>query len=59
MYSSEDIDLFATFWNNKCYVVPVTECSQEKTLWFELAPKASGNCCMATDYEAEKIIENL
>ena len=33
-YSANDIDYFATYWNNKCYLVPVEECSVEKTLRF-------------------------
>ena len=59
VYSKEDIDFFATYWNNKCYLIPIEECSQEKTLWFQLAPRASGNCCMAADYEVEKMIEKI
>ena len=33
-YSANDIDYFATYWDNKCYLVPVEECSVEKTLRF-------------------------
>lgn len=33
-YTKEQIDYFATFWDGKCYMVPVEECSVEKTLWF-------------------------
>ena len=39
-YSSNDIDFFATYWNNICYLVPVEECSTDKTLRF--APSKSG-----------------
>lgn len=31
-YSSEEVDFFATFWKDKVYLVPVKECSSEKTL---------------------------
>ncbi len=31
-YTSQDCDFFVTFWNGKCYLVPVDECSNEKRL---------------------------
>lgn len=40
-YTKDEIDYFATFWNNKCYLVPVEEtASREKTLRF--IPPANG-----------------
>jgi len=33
-YSKEEIDYFATYWDNKVYLIPVEECSIEKTLRF-------------------------
>lgn len=33
-YSTNDIDFFATYWDNQCYLVPVAECSTEKVLRF-------------------------
>lgn len=39
-YSSEDVDFFATYWDNQCYLIPVSECSVDKTLRF--APTKSG-----------------
>ena len=33
-YSVNDIDYFATYWDGVCYLVPVSECSNEKTLRF-------------------------
>lgn len=50
-YSQEDIDYFATFWDNQCYLIPVAECSTEKTLWFKLSPNNYSNSCLAKDYE--------
>lgn len=55
-YHQEDIDYFATFWDNKCYLIPVTECSSEKTLWFQLSPYNYSKCCMAKDYELKEDI---
>lgn len=31
-YTSNEIDYFATIWNNQVYVVPVNECSDKKNI---------------------------
>jgi hypothetical protein len=57
-YTKEQIDYFATYWNNKCYFVPVEECSTEKTLWFN--PPKNGqqtHISMAKDYELAVILK--
>lgn len=57
-YTKEQIDYFATFWEGKCYLVPVEECSVEKTLWFNSpANGQKAMVSMASDYELTKIIE--
>lgn len=33
-YTADEIDFFATYWQGKCYLVPVEECSSEKKLRF-------------------------
>ena len=33
-YSIDEIDFFATYWDGKCYLIPVAECSVDKTLRF-------------------------
>ena len=38
-YSADEIDFFATYWDNQCYLIPVAECSAEKTLRF-IPPKS-------------------
>ena len=38
-YRADEIDFFATYWNNQCYLIPVAECSVEKTLRF-IPPKS-------------------
>ena len=56
-YTKDQIDYFATYWDGKCYLIPVEECSVEKTLWF--APPANGQknmISMASDYELMKIL---
>ena len=57
-YTKEQIDYFATFWNGKCYLVPVEECSTEKTLRF--CYPSSGQkqgITLAEDYELEKVLK--
>lgn len=57
-YDKKQIDYFATYWNNQCYLVPVEECSTEKTLWFKSpANNQKTFISMALDYELSKIIE--
>lgn len=34
-YTKDEIDYFATVWNNKVYLVPVDETSQQKTIQFD------------------------
>lgn len=53
-YTSSEIDYFATFYNGKCYLVPVNECSVSKKLRFEPASNNQTNFVnFAKDYEAE------
>lgn len=57
-YSKDEIDYFATFFQNKMYLIPVEECSASKKLRF--IPTKSGQQIginFAWDYEAEKVLE--
>lgn len=59
-YSSNEVDFFATYWKNQCYLIPVSECSVEKTLRF--APPKSGQLkgiTFAKDYELAKQLEKV
>ena len=58
-YTDKEIDFFATFWDDKCYLIPVSECSSEKTLWFELSPYNHSKCCMAKDYELSEVKQDI
>ena len=54
-YSKNEIDFFATYWEGKCYLVPVQECSTAKTL--RLEPAKGGNTQginFAENYELNK-----
>lgn len=59
-YTKDEIDYFATYWNNKCYLVPVEECGFEKTLRLE-EPKNNQvkGVSFAKDYEVEKMIDRI
>ena len=59
-YTSEEIDYFCTYFNNQCYLIPIAECSVEKTLRF--CPTKSGQIVgisFAQDYELDKQIEKI
>ena len=59
-YTEDEKDYFATYYNNKCYLVPVGECSREKRLRF--TPPANGQTkgiSFAEEYELERMVEKL
>ena len=59
-YSPDEVDFFATYWENKCYLIPVNECSAEKTLRF--VPPKNGQLkgiTFAKDYELAKQLKKV
>lgn len=59
-YQAQDVDYFATYWNNQCYLVPFNECPVEKTLRFK--PPESGQLkgiTFAKDYTLEKQLAKI
>ena len=58
LYSQEDIDYFATYWDNKVYLIPVNECSAEKTLHLDKS-KIRSNFTYAEDYLAQEVLKTL
>lgn len=57
-YSKEEIDYFATFFDNKCYLIPVEECGCDKRL--RLLPPKNGQTRginWAKDYEIEEVLK--
>ena len=59
-YTSDEIDFFATMWDGKCYLVPVSECSNSKKLRFT-APlnNQTQYVSLASNYEVEGVLERL
>lgn len=57
-YTDDEIDYFATFWNNKCYLIPVNECSDKKTLRFS-AKQNSSSISWAKNYEFEEVVKTI
>lgn len=59
-YTSDQIDYFATCWEDNVYLIPVDECSTSKSL--RIAPKTEKtppNVTMAEDYLVEKVLGHL
>ena len=59
-YTTEEIDYFATSYQGKCYLVPVTQCSNEKTL--RILPTKNGQTKGITwlkDCELSEVIKSL
>ena len=56
-YSKDQIDYFATSFENQVYLIPVEECNTSKTLRFSPPRNNNQNYNKAEDYEIEKIIE--
>lgn len=59
-YNAKNVDYFATYWNEQCYIVPFKECSVTKILRF--APTKSGQIkgvTFAEDYTIEKQLNIL
>ena len=59
-YTANEIDYFATIWNNKCYLVPISECSASKNLRF-ISPKngQKAGVSYAQNYEIQIQLEKL
>ena len=56
-YSSDEVDYFATYWDNVVYLVPINECSTQKSLHFHKTNRK--DWCYMEDYEARKVLNNL
>lgn len=58
-YEINEIDYFATFYQGKCYLVPLKECSNEKTLRIK-PPKNNQKVGISflKDYEMSEVLKN-
>ena len=56
-YTKAEIDYFATIWEDKLYLIPIEECSSEKTLWIDKPTQST--CCIAENYLFEEVIKTL
>ena len=56
-YSPDDIDFFATYWNDNAFLIPISECSTEKTIWLEEPPH--NNCTYAFNYTAQEVLNHI
>lgn len=56
-YSTEDVDYFATYWNNQVYLIPVNECSSEKIIWID--KPTHSNSCYSKDYLAQEVLKHI
>ena len=59
-YNINEVDFFATFYDNKCYLVPCYQCSNEKTL--RIFPPKNGQTkgvSFLKDYEASEVLKTL
>ena len=59
-YTANDIDFFATYYNNQCYLIPQTECSNQKILRIK-PPKNNQikGVNFLEKYEAEEVLKNI
>ena len=57
-YLKEEVDFFATIWNNQCYLFPIEICKGvEKTFTFE--KYKNEQIAWLNDYAGEKVIQRL
>ena len=59
-YTKEEIDYFVTFYNEKCYLIPVEECGADKIL--RILPtknEQTRGVSWAKDYELEEVVKKL
>ena len=61
-YTKQDIDYFVTVYQNEVYVVPVEQCSLEKTLWLSIPAEFESQkdrLTLAEDYTLTKRLESF
>ena len=56
-YQENEIDYFATYWNNEVFLILPSQCSSEKRL--HLSPVKRSNQTYAYDHTASEVLEKL
>lgn len=61
LYSKEEIDFFATFYNHKCYLIPIEECEGNRTKSLSFSGKRVNEQIplFIDNFTAETIIEKI
>ena len=60
IYNIDEVDYFATFWNDKMYLIKIDDCqSTSRTLLFQKKIQNQGDVYFIEDYEAEKTLYRL
>ena len=57
-YTANDIEFFATVWENKVYLIPVEECSSSKVLHLSDETQRA-NWSYLKNYQAEEVLKTL
>ena len=59
-YAEDEIDYFATFFNNKCYLFSIKDCGSTKTIRYEKPTTGMrNNINWYEDYELEEVIKTI
>lgn len=59
-YSETEIDYFATVYEGQCYLIPVEECKNEKTLRYRYPDNGQKkSISLAVDYQLDEIIKRF
>ena len=59
-YKKNEIDFFATMWNNQCFLIPVEETSTDKKLRFDLPKNGQiKGITFANDYKVEEVLKRV
>ena len=60
LYKANEVDLFATFYDGECYLVPQSECTNEKVL--RIRPPKNGQrkgISFLENYKASEVLKQL
>lgn len=59
-YSTEDVDFFATIYNDELYLIPIQDCQgNQRTLTFNNQKTNGSTVYFIEDYQVDKIIQSL